>query len=82
MSGKIASFMLTLALIGWRVFEVVKGNHSALTWILLVLFSLVGLFELCDIIETGKKKSGGQAGNADAAGGDAQHIEAEAHQAV
>ena len=59
MFAKIASFMFTLALIGWEVFDVVKGHAGTLTWVLLVLFSLCGLFELGDILHTRKQASAG-----------------------
>lgn len=55
MSGKIASFMFTLALIAWQVFDIIKGKAGVLTWILLGIFSLGGLFELAEICESKNK---------------------------
>ena len=52
MSGKVASFMFTLALLAWQIFDIVKGSASVLTWVLLVIFSLGGLFELGEIFES------------------------------
>ena len=51
-SGKIASFFLSLALIAWQVFDIVKGKAGVLTWVLLGVFSLGALFELGDICTT------------------------------
>lgn len=51
MSGKLASFFLSLALIGWQVFDIVKGKASVLTWVLLGIFSLGALFELGAVLE-------------------------------
>ena len=52
MSGKVASFMFTLALLAWQIFDIVKGSAGVLTWVLLVIFSLGGLFELGEIFES------------------------------
>lgn len=52
MSGKVASFMFTLALLAWQIFDIVKGSAGVLTWVLLVIFSLGGLFELGEIVES------------------------------
>ena len=76
MAGKIASFLFTLTLIGWRVYDIIKGRPTAMSWILLVLFSLVGLFELGDIFETRKKLAADGTANADAASVDAAQTEA------
>ena len=53
MSGKVASFLFTLALIAWQVFDIVKGKSGVLTWVLLGVFSLMGLFELIDLASSG-----------------------------
>ena len=55
MSGKVASFLFTLALIAWQVFDIVKGKSGVLTWVLLGIFSLGGLFELAEIFESKNK---------------------------
>ena len=55
MSGKVASFMFTLALLAWQIFDIVKGSAGVLTWVLLVIFSLGGLFELGEIFESKSK---------------------------
>ena len=52
MSGKVASFMFTLALLAWQIFDIVKGSAGVLTWVLLVIFCLGGLFELGEIVES------------------------------
>ena len=43
--------MFALALIAWQVFDIIKGKAGVLTWILLGIFSLGGLFELAEICE-------------------------------
>ena len=53
MYGKVASFMMSLVLIGWQVLDIVKGKAGALTWVLLGVFSLMGLFELIDLASSG-----------------------------
>ena len=55
MSGKIASFILSLVLIGWQVLDLVHGKTGVLTWALLGGFTLMGLFELGDIISSSHK---------------------------
>ena len=55
MMEKVLSFLFTLGLIGWNVFDIANGRQSALTWIMLVFFSLVGIFELGAICEAKKK---------------------------
>ena len=42
MSGKVASFLLSLALIAWQVLDIVKGKAGVLTWVLLGIFSASG----------------------------------------
>ena len=54
MSQKVISFLFTLVLIGWQIFDIVRGKASVFTWILLPIFCLGGLFELGAICE-GKK---------------------------
>ena len=36
MFERITSFLLTLGVIGWQVFDIVKGQATVLTWIALV----------------------------------------------
>ena len=36
----------------WQIFDIVKGSAGVLTWVLLVIFSLGGLFELGEIFES------------------------------
>ena len=55
MSGKIASFIMSLVLIGWKVIDIFTGRANVLTWVLLGVFTVMGLFELIDICETGHK---------------------------
>ena len=50
MSTKVMSFLVSLGLIAWRIVDIVRGNHSVLSWIMLVVFSLFALFELGDIL--------------------------------
>ena len=57
MTEKIVSFLFTLGIIGWEVFDIVKGKASTLTWIALGFFSLVGLFELGAIFSAKNKKN-------------------------
>ena len=47
---------ITIGIIGWEVFDIVKGKASTLTWIVLGFFSLVGIFELGAIFSAKKKK--------------------------
>ena len=56
MTEKIVSFLFTLGIVGWEVFDIVKGKASTLTWIVLGFFSLVGIFELGAIFSAKKKK--------------------------
>ena len=56
MTEKIVSFLFTLGIIGWEVFDIVKGKASTLTWIVLGFFALVGIFELGAIFSAKKKK--------------------------
>ena len=55
MLDKILSFLFTLGLIGWNIFDIANGRQSVFTWIMLGFFSLVGLFELGAIFEARKK---------------------------
>ena len=55
MSGKIASVIMSLVLIGWKVIDIFTGRANVLTWVLLGVFTVMGLFELIDICETGHK---------------------------
>ena len=55
MLDKILSFLFTLGLIGWNIFDIANGRQSVFTWIMLGFFSLVGLFELGAIFEEKKK---------------------------
>ncbi len=55
MLEKILSFLFTLGLIGWNVFDITNGRGTTFTWIMLSFFSLVGLFELGAIFEARKK---------------------------
>ena len=52
MYAKIASFILTLVLIAWQVFDLIQGRTGALTWTLLGGFTLMGTFELAGIIKS------------------------------
>ena len=49
------SFLFTLGLIGWNIFDITNGRGTTFTWIMLVFFSVVGLFELGAIFEAKKK---------------------------
>ena len=60
MFERITSFLLTLGVIGWQVFDIVKGQATVLTWIALVFFSLCGLFELGIVFEDRKIKAAGE----------------------
>ena len=55
MIEKILSFLFTLGLIGWNIFDITNGRGTTFTWIMLSFFSLVGLFELGAIFEARKK---------------------------
>ena len=55
MMEKLASFILTLGLIAWEVLDIVHGNHPTLSWILIGIFTLMGLFELGAIAGEGKR---------------------------
>ena len=55
MSTKIGSFLFTLAIIAWEVIDIIHGRATALSWIALGFFSLVGLFELGAIFDEKKK---------------------------
>ena len=55
MIEKVLSFLFTLGLIGWNIFDITNGRGTAFTWIMLSFFSLVGLFELGAIFEAKKK---------------------------
>ena len=55
MSGKIASFLMSLVLIGWKVIDIFTGKANVLTWMLLGVFTVMGLFELADIVESDHK---------------------------
>lgn len=55
MLEKVLSFLFTLGLIGWNVFDITNGRGTTLTWIMLSFFSLVGLFELGAIFESKNK---------------------------
>ena len=57
MCEKILSFLFTLGLIGWKIFDIVNGRANVLTWILLVVFCLGGLFELGAIFEEKEKSA-------------------------
>lgn len=52
---RIVSFLFTLALIAWNVFDIVQGRAGILTWIFLPILSIVGLFEIGGICEAKKK---------------------------
>ncbi len=56
MSERIASFLMTIGLIVWRVFDITRGNHTALNWILIGIFAIMGLFELGAIVEESEKR--------------------------
>ena len=60
MLEKILSFLFTLGLIGWNVFDITNGRGTTFTWIMLSFFSLVGLFELGAIFEARKKRNAGK----------------------
>ncbi len=55
MTEKVLSFLLTLSLIAWNIFDITRGNHPVISWILLGVFSIGGLFELCAIFEEKNK---------------------------
>ena len=55
MTERVASFLFTLALIAWNVFDIVQGRAGILTWIFLPILSIVGLFEIGGICEARKK---------------------------
>ena len=55
MLEKVLSFLFTLGLIGWNVFDITNSRGTTLTWIMLSFFSLVGLFELGAFFEAKKK---------------------------
>ncbi len=52
---RVLSFLFTLALIAWNVFDIIQGRAGVLTWIFLPILSLVGLFEIGGICEARKK---------------------------
>ncbi len=56
MTEKVVSFLMTLGLIGWRIYDITRGNHSALNWILIGIFAIMGLFELGAIVEESEKR--------------------------
>ena len=73
MSEKIASFLMTLALIAWRVYDITRGSHTALNWILIGIFSVMGLFELGAIVEeSGKRQAQTDAGAVDVTEGNGE----------
>ncbi len=55
MLEKVLSFLFTLGLIGWNIFDIANGRGNTFTWIMLSFFSLVGLCELGMIFEAKKK---------------------------
>ena len=55
LTERIVSFLFTLALIAWNVFDIVQGRAGVLTWIFLPILSIVGLFEIGGIREARKK---------------------------
>ncbi len=57
MTEKIISFLATLALIGWNVLDITRGNHPVVSWILIGVFSIGGLFELGAILEEKKRRN-------------------------
>ncbi len=71
MSGKVASFLLSLVLIGWQVLDIVKGKAGVLTWVLLGVFSLGALFELGAVLEGSGANADNGAQNAVAESGEA-----------
>ena len=50
MFEKIASFLITLGLIAWNVFDMINGRASTFTYIATGVLSLFGIFELGGII--------------------------------
>ena len=57
MLDRVISFLFTLGLIGWNIIDITKGKGTTFTWIMLIFFSVVGLFELSAIFEA-KEKAG------------------------
>ena len=55
MLERVISFLFTLGLIGWNIFDITNCKGTTFTWIMLVFFSVVGLFELGAIFEAKKK---------------------------
>ena len=55
MLEKVLSFLFTLGLIGWNIFDIANGRGTTFTWIMLSFFSLAGLLELGAIFEAKKK---------------------------
>ena len=56
MGEKIASFLFTLALMGWDIYNIASGRATAFTWIMLGVLALGGLFEFGAICEAAAKK--------------------------
>ena len=46
---------MSLVLIGWKVIDIFTGKANVLTWVLLGVFTVMGLFELVEIVESGHK---------------------------
>ena len=57
MFEKVASFLFTLGLMGWNIYNIVRGHASVFTWIMLGVLTLGGLFELGAIFEAHEKNS-------------------------
>ena len=57
MFEKVASFLFTLGLMGWNIYNIVRGHASVFTWIMLGVLALGGLFELGAIFEAHEKNS-------------------------
>ena len=60
MLERVISFLFTLGLIGWNIFDITNSKGTTFTWIMLVFFSVVGLFELGAIFEAKKKADQGK----------------------
>jgi len=55
MYGKVTSFFLTLALIAWNVFDIVRGRHVVLSAIAVGILAFFGFFEMVALSEVDKK---------------------------